>query len=103
MRNSPQLSKRQQVIEYARSHPVVRPSDLAALDLPADYLYQLAQDASTGPHRPGPIPMAGIPGGASSIPDRGSKTGPPLGGGLAVSGWPSMNSPHKTPTRSGWR
>ncbi|MEH6549999.1 MAG: type IV toxin-antitoxin system AbiEi family antitoxin domain-containing protein [Pseudomonadales bacterium] len=39
-----QSSKRQQVIDYARNHAIVRPSDLTRLGLPKDYLYQLSKD-----------------------------------------------------------
>lgn len=40
----PPLSKKQQVINYAMTHSIVRPSDLVKLGLPKDYLYQLAKD-----------------------------------------------------------
>ena len=37
-------SKKQQVIDYAKNHPIVRPSDLTRLGLPKDYLYQLSKE-----------------------------------------------------------
>ena len=36
-------TKRQQVIEFAKQHSVVRPRDLAELGLPKDYLNQLSK------------------------------------------------------------
>ena len=39
-----QPSKRQQVIDYAKNHHIVRPSDLTRLGLPKDYLYQLSKE-----------------------------------------------------------
>jgi predicted transcriptional regulator of viral defense system len=37
-------SKKQQVIDYAKNHSIVRPSDLTRLGLPKDYLYQLSKE-----------------------------------------------------------
>jgi predicted transcriptional regulator of viral defense system len=37
-------TKRQQVINFAKKHAVVRPRDLAELSLPKDYLNQLSQE-----------------------------------------------------------
>ncbi len=37
-------SKKQQVIDYAKNNSIVRPSDLARLGLPRDYLYQLSKE-----------------------------------------------------------
>ena len=37
-------TKRQQVIDFAKQHSVVRPRDLAEFGLPKDYLNQLSQD-----------------------------------------------------------
>ena len=37
-------TKRQQVIDFAKQHAVVRPRDLVELSLPKDYLNQLSQE-----------------------------------------------------------
>ena len=44
MKNTVDDSKKHQVIAYAKKHAIVRPSDLAKLGLPKDYLYQLAKE-----------------------------------------------------------